>query len=126
MRDDGPAHVFRLRARRRSPRRASAARLWHDDTGGASPTIVLDPSTGRPALDRRRRRRPRSARTAVEAETLAKTALLAGPDWPAGACCAADAAACSILDDGRVDVVPGPLAVVRLPRARRQLRPAPA
>ena len=87
-----------------------AARIWRRADGSYAHHL-LDPATGRPAWTGRVAATA-VAESALEAEVLAKTALLSGPLVarrvlrPRG----------GVLqhDDGRVEVVPGPT-VVRLP-----------
>ena len=108
----GEAEVHRLRVRAGGVATSGiGARIWQRPDGGFA-HHVLDPATGRPAWT------GLVAATAVadgalEAEVLAKAALLSGP-----------LAARRLLrrrggvlqhDDGRVEVIPAP-AVVRLPR----------
>jgi len=87
------------------------ARIWRGEDGRYA-HHVLDPATGRPAWTGLVAVTA-VAGSALEAEVLAKTALLSGP-----------LAARPLLrrrggvlqhDDGRVEIVPAP-AVVRLPR----------
>ena len=112
---DEPAHVFRLR-RAAIATSGIGRRLWTDESG-APAHHLLDPADGRPAWTGVVSATA-VARTAVEAETLAKTALLSGP--LGGRRVLAGMGGVLILDDGTVDVVPA-LAVIAA-RARRSLR----
>ena len=106
------AEVHRLRVRAGGVATSGiAARIWQRPDGSYA-HHVLDPATGRPAWTGLVAATA-VAGSALEAEVLAKTALLSGP-----------LAARRLLrrrggvlqhDDGRVEVVPAP-AVVRLPR----------
>lgn len=109
---DEPAHVFRMR-RGAIATSGIGRRSWRD-ADGAPAHHLLDPSTGRPAWTGVISATA-VARTAVEAETLAKTALLSGP--LAGRRVLSGMGGVLIGEDGRVDVVPA-LAVVAA-RARR-------
>jgi thiamine biosynthesis lipoprotein len=111
---DEPAHVVRLR-RGAIATSGIGRRLWRD-AGGAPAHHLLDPATGRPAWTGVISATA-VARTAVEAETLAKEALLSGP--LAGRRVLAGMGGVLIGEDGRVDVVPA-LAVVAA-RARRAI-----
>jgi thiamine biosynthesis lipoprotein len=112
---DGPAHVFRIR-RGAIATSGIQRRLWRGPDGEPAHHL-LDPATGRPAWTG-----VVSAtavgRNAVEAESLAKAALLSGP--LAGRRVLAGMGGVLIGEDGRVDVVPA-LAVVAA-RARRDLQ----
>ena len=78
-------------------------RIWRTDTGFAH--HLLDPSSGRPAWTGVIQATALAA-TGVEAETLAKTALLSGPERGLGVLEPAGGAL--VLDDGEV-VLAGPL-----------------
>jgi thiamine biosynthesis lipoprotein len=110
-----PAHVFRLR-RGAIATSGIARRLWRGPDG-APAHHLLDPATGRPAWTG-----VVSAtavgRTAVEAESLAKAALLSGPH--AGRRVLAGMGGVLIGEDGRIEIVPA-LAVVAA-SARREWR----
>ena len=109
----GDAVVHRLRVRGGGVATSGiGARIWRRDDGRYA-HHVLDPATGRPAWTGLVAVTA-VAGSALEAEVLAKTALLSGP-----------VGARPLLrrrggvlqhDDGRVEIVPAP-AVVRLPRA---------
>jgi thiamine biosynthesis lipoprotein len=107
-----PAHVFRLR-RGAVATSGIARRLWRDATG-APAHHLLDPATGRPAWTGVISATA-VARSAVEAEALAKAALLSGP--LAGRRVLSAMGGVLVGEDGRVDVVPA-LAVIAA-RARR-------
>jgi FAD:protein FMN transferase len=109
-----PAHVLRLR-RGAIATSGITKRLWRD-ADGAPAHHLLDPSTGAPAWTGVLSATA-VARTAVEAEALAKAALLSGP--LAGRRVLSALGGVLVLEDGRVDVVPA-LAVVAA-RARREL-----
>ena len=107
----GDAEVHRLRVRAGGVATSGiAARIWRRADGGYAHHL-LDPATGRPAWTGLVAATA-VAESALEAEVLAKTAVLSGPLVarrllrPRG----------GVLqhDDGRVEVVPGPT-VVRLP-----------
>ena len=114
---EAPAHVFRLR-RGAVATSGIHRRLWRD-AAGAPAHHLLDPATGRPAWTG-----VVSAtavgRDGVEAEALAKAALLGGP--LAGRRVLCELGGVLVLEDGGVDVVPA-LAVVAA-RARRDRRKA--
>jgi thiamine biosynthesis lipoprotein len=78
-------------------------RIWRTDTGFAH--HLLDPSSGRPAWTGVVQATALAA-SGVEAETLAKTALLSGPDRGLGVL--EQAGGALVLDDGEV-VLAGPL-----------------
>ena len=82
-------------------------RSWRDATGTVGHHI-LDPRTGRPAWTGVIQATA-VAPTALEAEILAKTALLSGPDR--GRDVLAEHGGVLVLDDGSVDVVDDELAV---------------
>ena len=120
------AEVHRLRVRSGGVATSGiAARLWQRPDGSYA-HHVLDPATGRPAWTGLVAATA-VADSALDAEVLAKTALLSGP-----------LVARRLLrrrggvlqhDDGRIEVVPAP-AVVRLPAPRagpprRERRPRP-
>ena len=108
----GEAEVHRLRVRSGGVATSGiGARIWRRDDGVYA-HHVLDPATGRPAWTGLVAVTA-VAGSALEAEVLAKTALLSGP-----------VGARPLLrkrggvlqhDDGRVEVIPAP-AVVRLPQ----------
>ena len=79
-------------------------RLWREGTGFAH--HLLDPSTGRPAWTGVIQASALGT-TALEAETLAKMAFLAGPEGAAGVL--ADQGGLIVTDDGSVELF-GPLA----------------
>lgn len=111
---DAPAHVFHLR-RGAIATSGISRRLWRDTTG-APAHHLLDPATGRPAWTGVLSATA-VARTAVEAEALAKAALLSGP--LAGRRVLSAMGGVLVDEHGRVDVVPA-LAVVAA-RARREV-----
>ena len=107
------AEVHRLRVRAGGVATSGiAARIWQRPDGSYA-HHVLDPATGRPAWTGLVAATA-VADSALEAEVLAKTALLSGP-LARGGCCAA-AAACSSTTT----------AASRSSRARRRPAPAPA
>jgi thiamine biosynthesis lipoprotein len=107
-----PAHVFRLR-RGAVATSGIARRLWRAATG-APAHHLLDPSTGRPAWTGVISATA-VARSALEAEALAKAALLSGP--LTGRRVLSAMGGVLVGEDGNVDVVPALAAVAA--RARR-------
>jgi thiamine biosynthesis lipoprotein len=78
---------------------ALSSRVWRDSSGGYAHHLI-DPSTGRPAWTGLVSATALAAST-LEAETLAKTALLAGADGARE--CLADAGGVLVHDDGEVE-----------------------
>jgi FAD:protein FMN transferase len=91
-----PAHTFRV-ASGAVATSGLASRLWRGNAGFAH--HLLDPSTGEPAWTGVVQATALAA-TALEAETIAKAALLSGPER--GAALLADQGGVLVLDDGEV------------------------
>ena len=96
--EDRPAHEFKL-DRGAVATSGIRTRLWRTDEGFAH--HLLDPSTGRPAWTGLIQASSLGA-TALEAETLAKMAFLAGPERAREIL--AEQGGLMVLDDGTVEL----------------------